>query len=117
MWISLVELSRAGVLSEIAFCLRDQTGICGVRVVIDPWDVSDFEEVSLSRLRLAATREAGASLEIVCLESAVTQEVTKDGWLPTSEAFLIFATVSDNALNGDSEEESDERDNGFEAWR
>jgi hypothetical protein len=86
----LLSLLAAGALSEITFALHDEDSVCGVTVSFDVYNMEDFEEVDLSRLRLAAAPSGTGSIEIVCLEGAVTESFAQLDWLPPSQPTLAW---------------------------
>jgi hypothetical protein len=86
----MLSLVAAGVLSEITFAFHDEDSVCGVTVSFDTYNMEDFAEVDLSRLRLAASTTGTGSIEIVCLEGAVTEAFTQQDWLPPSQPSLSW---------------------------
>jgi hypothetical protein len=116
----LVFLAAAGVLAEMTFALHDQQGIYGAKAILDPDGIEDFEEVDLSRLRLAASSEASGRVEIVCLDGALTTAIVGEDWLPQASYFLEFNLVNTN-ISGEEiegrEEETDGDDNDDAGWR
>ncbi len=109
----LVKLASAGVLAEMTFALQDQQGICGARVILDPWDVSDFEEVDLSRLRLVANGETSGSVEIVCTDSAFAEAIVGTDFLPAPSAVLEWNLVNIN-ISGNEIERREEDTDGYD---
>jgi hypothetical protein len=117
----LVLLAAAGVLTEMTFSLQDTKGICGVRAMLDPYNVEDFAEMDLSRLRLLANPEACGSIEIVCQDSVFAAEITGTDWLPDATDVFSCALVSrsetDEIRESQEEEPRDADDNDDESWR
>jgi hypothetical protein len=113
----LVLLAGAGVLSEITFSLNDPQGVCGVRVSLDPFDIEDFEEMDVSRLRLLANPEAVGSIEIVCPDIMFAAAIAGTAWLPDATDLLTCALVTRSDSDRDREmpspkleDEEEERD-------
>jgi hypothetical protein len=123
---SLLLLAAAGALDELSFVMQDPNGVFGVRVIIDPYEVSDFEEVDLSTLRLLASPQALGQLDIVCQDSEFVEGLVGANWLPdatdTLSVTLRFNTDNDTDSNDvdDSEQGEEERDDDnseAEDWR
>jgi hypothetical protein len=91
---SLMFIAAAGLLSDITFTISDPQGSYGVQATISPYDVADYEEVDLSRLRLLANPEAPGSIEIGCVECAFAQEIAGTDWLPEATEVLSCTLVS-----------------------
>ena len=90
----LVLLAAAGLLGEISFYLHDDQGACGVQVTISPFDVGDYEETDLSRLRLLANPEASGCIEVGCIDGACALEISGANWLPAPSEVLSCSLVS-----------------------
>jgi hypothetical protein len=78
------------MLSEITFAFHDDDSVCGLTVTFDAYDLEDFEEVDLSRFRLAASATGTGSIEIVCLDGAVTDAFYQMDWLPPAHPKLAW---------------------------
>jgi hypothetical protein len=114
----LVHLAAAGLIAAITFSLKDDQYICGVQVTISLYDVADYQEVDLSRLRLLANPEGCGRMQIVCLDGALVQSIVGAEWLPLSSAILECTQVNLGGNGEDSErrkEENDEYNDGQDA--
>jgi hypothetical protein len=92
----LVCLVAAGVLSEITFAFHDEDSVCGVTVSFDAYNMEDFEETDLSRLRLVASPTGAVIMEIVCLDGAIAHAYINAEWLPPSHPRLAWHQVHHN---------------------
>jgi hypothetical protein len=122
MRMPLVVLAAAGEIAHITFHLQDPHGLFGVSVILDPYDVADFAAVDLSRLQLLASPKAYGHIEIACLDTEFVTTLVGAQWLPLPSVPLSFAcsqvTHNDSCdETGASQEDSNDNDNGFEAWR
>jgi hypothetical protein len=106
----LVHLAAAGVLKGVSFFIEDSQGLCGIRVIIDLWEVSAFEEVDLSSLRLLANSEAPGTIEIALSDSAFAEEISGSDWLPEPSEFLLCTLVTDNETTDDVEQREEDGD-------
>ena len=86
----LLSLLAAGALSAITFAFHDEDSVCGVTVSFETDNMDDYEAVDLSRLQLAASTTSIGSIEIVCLDGAVTETFSQMEWLPPSQQNLSW---------------------------
>ena len=92
----LLCLVAAGALAEITFAFHDTDSVCGVTVAFDAYNMEDFEAVDLSRLRLASSPTGTGSIELVCLDGAVTEAFSQRDWLPPAHPNLAWYQVEQN---------------------
>jgi hypothetical protein len=102
--------AAAGVLEGVSLYYEDSQGLCGVKAIVDPWGISDFEEVDLSSLRLLATSEAPAVIEIALLDSAFAEEISGTQWLPAPSESLECRLVTASDTTDDMEQQEEDGD-------
>jgi hypothetical protein len=96
----LVTLAGAGVLAQIAFELRDPSGVFGAVASLDLDDVEDFAEVDLSPLRLLANAQGHGRIEIVYRDDQVAQALVEDGWLASLATDCLEVTAASQDREG-----------------
>ena len=119
---TLLCLVSAGELAGLSFQLEDSNGVCGVHVLFDPYDVSDYEEVDLCPLRLLANTDASGQLDLVCFKGGFSEWLMAADWshLSTDALSLALRVGTDDESIDDpdqTEEERDDDDNDVEDWR
>jgi hypothetical protein len=102
----LVTLAGAGVLAQIAFEMRDPSGVFGAVASLDPYDVEEFEAVDLSRLQLLANTEGRGRIEIVYRDMQVAQAMVDEGWLASLATDVL--EVREGSLSMGGREDTDE---------
>jgi hypothetical protein len=115
MHTSLVALAGAGVLAQIAFELRDPSGVFGVVASLDPYDVEDFEAVDLSRLQLLANTGGRGMIEIVYRDAQLARAMVDEGWLASLATDVLEVTEANKRMGGweDTDEYNDQTDHEF----
>jgi hypothetical protein len=112
----LVHLAGAGLIAGITFFLQDDRFVCGIQASISLYECADYEKVDLSRLQFLANPEACGSLQIVCVDSALAQQILGEDWLPQSSAALECTQVNLKVSGNESDshqEDNDEYDDEY----
>ena len=79
-------------------------------MIIDLWEVSAFEEVDLSSLRLLANNEAPGTIEIALSDRAFAEEISGSDSLSEPSEFLLCTLVTDNETTDDVEQREEDGD-------
>jgi hypothetical protein len=98
----LLSLVAAGSLCDLILAIHDFDSDCGVTISFEPYDMEEFEEVDLTRLRLAASTTGIGRIELVCLDGAVTDAFSQLEWLPPSHPNLAWCQVQQSESREDS---------------